>query len=386
MPRNVSRRALLLAAAVALTASTTVACGADGGDSAAKPGRTTVRIAYQAIPNADLIVKNQRLLEQALPDAEVKWVKFESGGDVNTAVIAGSVDLGLAGSSPVTKGLSAPLNIPYKVVWIHDLIGDNEALVAKPGIGSVKDLAGKKVATPFGSTAHYSLLAALKAAGVDPAAVQTIDLQPQDALAAWKRGDIDAAYVWTPTLSELARDGKVLVTSRQLAEQGKPTADLGVVTNAFAAAHPEVVTAWIKAQDQAVGQARTAPRPGREVHRGGARAGAGGGEAPALGAGAAERKGADRPRLPRHARRSREAGGHPARRGRLPEGAEEGGLRSGRGRLRPGPRGGGARPCRTLSPPPQPSPRPAPQPAPPAGSSPWTSPGCRSATDRRSSP
>ncbi|MFE2166462.1 ABC transporter substrate-binding protein [Streptomyces sp. NPDC059447] len=186
-------------------------------------------------------------------------MKFESGGDVNTAVIAGSVDLGLAGSSPVTKGLSAPLNIPYKVVWIHDLIGDNEALVAKPGIGSVKELVGKKVATPFGSTAHYSLLAALTSAGVEPSAVQTIDLQPQDALAAWKRGDIDAAYVWTPTLSELTKDGKVLVTSRELAKQGKPTADLGVVTNAFAAKHPEVVTAWIKAQDKAVAQARTAP-------------------------------------------------------------------------------------------------------------------------------
>ncbi|MFZ3495645.1 ABC transporter substrate-binding protein [Streptomyces sp. 5.8] len=258
MPRNVSRRTLLLAAAVALTASVTVACGADGDGAAAKPGRTTVRIAYQAIPNADLIVKNQKLLEKALPEADVKWVKFESGGDVNTAVIAGAVDLGLAGSSPVTKGLSAPLNIPYKVVWIHDLIGDNEALVAKSGIGSVKDLAGKKVATPFGSTSHYSLLAALKDAGVDASAVQTIDLQPQDTLAAWKRGDIDAAYVWTPTLSELTKDGKVLITSRQPAEQGKPTADLGVVTNAYAARHPEVVTAWIKAQDQAVGQARTA--------------------------------------------------------------------------------------------------------------------------------
>ncbi|MFB7787677.1 ABC transporter substrate-binding protein [Streptomyces vinaceus] len=259
MPARPSRRALLLTAAVALTASVTTACGGDADAAGNSAGRTTVRIAYQAIPNADLVVKNQKLLEQALPDVDVKWVKFESGGDVNTAVIAGAVDLGLAGSSPVTKGLSAPLNIPYKVVWIHDLIGDNEALVAKPGIGSVKDLVGKKVATPFGSTAHYSLLAALTAAGVDPSAVQTIDLQPQDALAAWKRGDIDAAYVWTPTLSELTKDGKVLVSSRELARQGKPTADLGVVTNAFAAKHPEVVTAWIKAQDKAVAQARTAP-------------------------------------------------------------------------------------------------------------------------------
>lgn len=255
MPGILSRRTLLLAAAVALTASTTAACGSDGDAG----GRTTVRIAYQAIPNADLVVKNQKLLEKALPEVDVKWVKFESGGDVNTAVVAGAVDLGLAGSSPVTKGLSAPLNIPYKVVWIHDLIGDNEALVAKSGINSVQELAGKKVATPFGSTAHYSLLAALTAAGVKPSAVRTIDLQPQDALAAWKRGDIDAAYVWTPTLGELTKDGKVLVSSRQLAQQGKPTADLGVVTNAFAAKHPEVVTAWIKAQDRAVAQVRTAP-------------------------------------------------------------------------------------------------------------------------------
>ncbi|MEU9031204.1 glycine betaine ABC transporter substrate-binding protein [Streptomyces sp. NPDC048383] len=138
-------------------------------------------------------------------------------------------------------------------------VRDNEALVAKAGIGSMKEPAGKKVAAPFGSTAHYSLLAAPAASGVEPSTVQTIDLQPQDALAAWKRGDIDAAYVWTPTLGELTKDGKVLVSSREPAKQGKPTADLGVVTNAFAAEHPEVVTAWIKAQDHTVAQARTAP-------------------------------------------------------------------------------------------------------------------------------
>ncbi|GAA3005242.1 hypothetical protein GCM10020229_16390 [Kitasatospora albolonga] len=109
------------------------------------------------------MVKDRRLLEQALPDAEVKWVKFSSGGDVNTAVIAGAVDLGLAGSSPVTKGLSAPLNIPYKVLWIHDLIGANEALVARGGITEVRQLAGKKVATPF--RLHRALLPAGRAQG-----------------------------------------------------------------------------------------------------------------------------------------------------------------------------------------------------------------------------
>ncbi|MFE6752456.1 ABC transporter substrate-binding protein [Streptomyces sp. NPDC057684] len=254
-----TRRTLLLASATALVALTATACG-DGGDAASGGGKTQVRIAYQAIPNADLVVKNRKLLEKALPDAEVKWVKFDSGADVNTAVIAGSVDLGLAGSSPVTKGLSAPLNIPYKVLWIHDVIGENEALVARKGITSVKALKGRKIATPFGSTSHYSLLAALDSAGLKESDVTLVDLQPQDALAAWQRGDIDAAYVWTPTLTELAaKGGKVLVTSRQIAEQGKPTADLGVVTDAFAARHPEIVDAWLRAEDQAVELAKSDP-------------------------------------------------------------------------------------------------------------------------------
>lgn len=252
------RRTVLTAGATALLALAATACGsatADGKD----PGKVRVRIAYQSVPNADLVVKNQRLLEKALPDAEIRWVRFDSGGDVNTAVIAGAVDLGLVGSSPVTKGLSAPLDIPYKVLWIHDLIGDNEALVAKKEIGSVAALKGRKVATPFGSTAHYSLLAALDAAGLGASDVTLVDLQPQDALAAWQRGDIDAAYVWTPSLTELRKTGKVLVTSREIGAAGKPTADLGVVTDAFAAAHPEVVDAWLSAEDQAVKLAKSDP-------------------------------------------------------------------------------------------------------------------------------
>jgi taurine transport system substrate-binding protein len=247
-----------LLAAVAVSALALSGCAVDhSGQDSAKP---TLRLGYQTFPSGDLIVKNNKWLEEALPDYNIKWVKFDSGADVNTAVIAGSVDLGLAGSSPVTKGLSAPLNIPYKVLWVHDLIGENEALVARKGITSVKALKGRKIATPFGSTSHYSLLAALDSAGLKESDVTLVDLQPQDALAAWQRGDIDAAYVWTPTLTELAaKGGKVLVTSRQIAEQGKPTADLGVVTDAFAVKHPEIVDAWLRAEDEAVKLAKSDP-------------------------------------------------------------------------------------------------------------------------------
>jgi taurine transport system substrate-binding protein len=213
-----------------------------------------IRIAYQLIPNGDLIVKDQGWLEAALPNTTIKWVKFDSGADVNTAIIGGSVDIGLAGSSPVAAGLSQPMNIAYKVPWIFDVIGSAESLAVKnsSGITDFKGLIGKKIGTPFGSTSHYSLLAALELNGIDPAKVKIVDLQPPDILAAWQRGDIDGAYVWNPTLAELKKDGKILITSAQLAKQGKLTADLAVATNAFSDKYPDAMQTWLDQENKAV--------------------------------------------------------------------------------------------------------------------------------------
>jgi taurine transport system substrate-binding protein len=247
----VKRLLPVLAAALLLA---TAACGdgaASGGSGAADK---TIRIAYQAFPSGDLIVKNQGLLEKALPDYKITWTKFDSGASINTAFLGRSVDIAAIGSSPVARGLSAPLNIPYQVAFVLDVAGDNEALVARNGSGvtDVAGLRGKKVATPFASTAHYSLLAALNQAGVKESEVTIVDLEPQDILAAWTRGDLDAAYSWLPSLDELKKNGKVLISSKQLATAGKPTLDLGVVGTAFIQAHPEAVDAWRKAEAQAL--------------------------------------------------------------------------------------------------------------------------------------
>ncbi|NHA01632.1 hypothetical protein G5V59_22805 [Nocardioides sp. W3-2-3] len=130
----------------------------------------TVRIGYQKIPNGDVVVKDQKILENCLPKATIEWNNFASGGDVVQAFGAGSIDIGLAGSSPSTKALSAPLSLPVKVIWIHDVIGEAESLVVRDGVATdIKGLKGKTVATPFGSTAHYSLLQAIADAGEDPA-------------------------------------------------------------------------------------------------------------------------------------------------------------------------------------------------------------------------
>ncbi|GAA4990600.1 glycine betaine ABC transporter substrate-binding protein [Pseudonocardia tropica] len=253
-----TRLTALLVGLLALTVLTGCAVGPAGQDS----GKPTIRIAYQSFPSGDLVAKHNRWLEEALPDWNVQWTKFDSGADINTAFVAGELDFGAIGSSPVARGLSAPLNIPYQVAFVLDVAGDNEALVARnaTGITDVAGLRGKRIATAFASTSHYSLLAALERAGLQPADVQLIDLQPQAALAAWERGDVDAVYTWLPTLDQLRKTGKTLVTSRELATAGKPTLDLGVVSTPFAEQHPEVVDAWRKVEARALETVRTDPQ------------------------------------------------------------------------------------------------------------------------------
>ena len=211
-----------------------------------------IRIAYQQVPNGDLVVKQLGWLEEAFgPDVKIEWSLFDSGGAVNEAVVAGAVDIGLVGSSPTSRGISN--GIEYRVPWIFDVIGKAESLVAKDGIASIADLKGKTVATPFASTAHFSLLAALADAGVAEADVNVIDASPDDIFAAWERGDIDAAYVWNPNLAKLIQGGgKVLITSADLAAKGKTTYDLAIVTNDFATKYPGAVSTWVAQQDRAV--------------------------------------------------------------------------------------------------------------------------------------
>lgn len=238
--------------AVAASALALAGCAVD--NSGSDDNKETIRIGYQSFPSGDLIVKNNKWLEEALPDFNIKWIKFDSGADVNTAFIAKELDFGALGSSPVARGLSAPLNIPYKVAFVLDVAGDNEALVVRnaANVNTIPELRGKRIATPFASTAHYSLLAALSQNGLSPNDVQLIDLQPQAILAAWDRGDIDAAYTWLPTLDDLRKSGKDLITSRQLAKDGKPTLDLGAVRTEFADANPEVVDIWRQQQARAL--------------------------------------------------------------------------------------------------------------------------------------
>jgi taurine transport system substrate-binding protein len=115
----------------------------------------------------------------------------------------------------------------------------------------MKDLAGKKVATPFVSTAHYQLMAGMKMEGVDTKTVNVMNMRPPEIAAAWERGDIDATFIWDPVLSKIKSNGKTIATSGSIGKKGAPTFEGIVVNGKWAAANEGFMVAFVKALNRA---------------------------------------------------------------------------------------------------------------------------------------
>src|SRR5690625_7359446 len=122
-------------------------------------------------------------------------VQCNAGCEVVQAYGPTSEDLALNGSSPGTKALSPQISDDLQVVWIHTVIGEAESLVVQDSVDatSLAELDGKRVAVPFASTAHYSLLAALDREEMTPSDINLPNLSPDAILAAWEREQIAAA-------------------------------------------------------------------------------------------------------------------------------------------------------------------------------------------------
>lgn len=202
-----------------------------------------VTVAYQTSAEPAKVARADSTFENA-SGATVDWRKFDSGASIVRALASGDVQIGNLGSSPLA--VAASQQVPVEVFLLASKLGSSEALVVKKNIHTPTDLIGKRIAVPFISTTHYSLLAALKHWGIKPDQVQIINLQPPAIIAAWQRGDIDGAYVWAPAVNTLEKEGKILTDSAQVGEWGAPTLDVWVVRKDFADSHPEVVKAFAK--------------------------------------------------------------------------------------------------------------------------------------------
>ncbi len=218
----------------------------------------TLRIGYQK-NGALVIVRRQAKLEalSAPRGVGVQWVEFTSGPPLLEALNAGAVDFGATGDTPPIFAQAAGADLLY--VGAQPVRGANQAIIVREGgsVHTLADLKGKRVAFTRGSSAHNMVVKALLRAGLTPADIQPVPLQPADAAAAFRSGAIDAWGIWDPFLAIAQQDPatRVLVQGVDVA----PTNSFFLASRAWATRAPDQVGVVLDAINGAADWARSNP-------------------------------------------------------------------------------------------------------------------------------
>lgn len=211
---------------------------------------TKIVIGTQQLPNDEMLAIVKGYFEEEF-DLPVEVLEFQAG-DIRNAMVSKDIDFAMLGSSSAILGFANGMNV--ECIWIHDIISTAEQLIVRKdsGIESVAELKGKKLAAPFTSTAHYSILKSLEVAKIKEQEVTLFDMQMPEIYASFVQKEIDGAYVWEPTLSKLVKEGGYsVITSEDLAKRGMITANVEIVRKDFANKYPALVVSYLRALNRA---------------------------------------------------------------------------------------------------------------------------------------
>ncbi|AOR35980.1 sulfate ABC transporter substrate-binding protein [Streptomyces fodineus] len=223
--------------------------------SAKKLSTDEVKIGY--FPNLThataLVGVQEGLFQKELGGTTVKTATFNAGPSEIEALNAGSIDIGWIGPSPAINGYAKSDGKNLRIIG-GSASGGVKLVVNPKKIKSLKDVKGKKIATPqLGNTQDVAFLNWIAGQGWtvdaqsgkgDVSVVRTDNKITPDA---YKSGSIDGAWVPEPTASKLVAEGaKVLLDESTLWPAKRFVITNIVVRQDFLKKHPDVVEAVLR--------------------------------------------------------------------------------------------------------------------------------------------
>lgn len=135
--------------------------------------------------------------KEAGVDVKFEWFDYSASMDAFTA---GKVDAVLmTNGDALVTGAGGAKSV---MVLITDYSNGNDMIVAKPGIKSVTDLKGKKVAVEVGLVEHLLLRNAMKKAGMKASDITIVNAKTNEMPQVLAAKDIDAIGAWQPISGE----------------------------------------------------------------------------------------------------------------------------------------------------------------------------------------
>ncbi|ANF82998.1 sulfonate ABC transporter substrate-binding protein [Acinetobacter sp. NCu2D-2] len=192
-----------------------------------------------------LVSRDEKLINQQFPNANIEWKEFPAGPQMLEALAIGAVDLGYVGNTPPIFAQAADKDltyIGYEVSPAHSLA----LVVSKDStIQKLEDLKGKRIALQKGSNAHEFLSKVLQRAGLTWQDIQPIFLPPADARAAFDKKSVDAWAIWDPFLAAAEKHGQARVVTKT--GDFDETYSFYIANPKFIAAHPQAPSKFLKA-------------------------------------------------------------------------------------------------------------------------------------------
>lgn len=227
-----------------------VAAGAEKID-----GLDTVNIGYFGnLTHATALVGIQKgFFQKELGGTKAKYTTFNAGPSEIEALNGGSIDIGWIGPSPAINGYTKADGANLRIIG-GSASGGVKLVVNPDKIKSLKDVKGKKIATPqLGNTQDVAFLNWIAEQGwkVDANTgkgdVSVVRTENSVAPDAYKSGAIDGAWVPEPTASKLVAEGaKVLLDEADLWPDKKFVITNIIVRQEFLKEHPDVVEAVLR--------------------------------------------------------------------------------------------------------------------------------------------
>ncbi|MFD0916045.1 ABC transporter substrate-binding protein [Pseudahrensia aquimaris] len=186
--------------------------------------------------------------------AKVNWRAFETGTAMSAAMASGDVQISVSqGLPPFVVATSAGQDL--QIVDVAVSYSENDNCVVKTALEVTKDnaseLAGKKVAVPLGTAAHYGFLRQMAHFNVDVASLQVVNMAPPEGAAALEQGAVDFACGWGGGLARMKEHGNTLLTGAEKEELGILVFDVTSAPASFIAENGDVVAKFLKVTAEA---------------------------------------------------------------------------------------------------------------------------------------
>jgi sulfonate transport system substrate-binding protein len=152
---------------------------------------------------------------------KIQWATFSSGPPLMEALHANQIDLGGVGNTPPI--FAAAVRPNFRIVAGLQQYSTQGIKIVSPQGSSLRTLAqlkGKRVAYTRGTISHSYLIQALSRVHLTFKDITPVDVQPNDALAAFRGGQVDAWVAVEPFFTFAGNTTQVIPSGTGYAAQG----------------------------------------------------------------------------------------------------------------------------------------------------------------------